>query len=363
MSAAADRCQTGGPLVDAIVDAARFKGTGVWTVQTSVGLGVPVGGITEAVLERAISAKPDQRLPHPLVRRPVGAPDSRSAPLTDGGETMGRDVPTKKAPKRVGLRPVREVGLVVALYAAYSAVRLLASDDRAQATTHALDVVQVESWLHLDVEQTLNSGLGHLPVLALAGSYWYASLHFLLTPVVLFALYRRRPEVYARARTVLVLATLCALAGYLLLPTAPPRMLPGYTDTMATTSPSGWWGSDASAPRGLGAATNEFAAMPSMHVGWALWVTGVLLVLVHRPWQRILAVAYTPGTVLVVLATGNHWLLDAVAGAGLVAAAAVGTGTTATTRRTRVLHALRPRAFLVVRRRHRHAAAVQPAAP
>ena len=57
---------------------------------------------------------------------------------------------------------------------------------------------------------------------------------------------------------------------------APPRMLPGYVDVLATTSVHGWWGSDASAPKGLGGLTNELAAMPSLHVGWALWCAWVV---------------------------------------------------------------------------------------
>jgi hypothetical protein len=83
----------------------------------------------------------------------------------------------------------------------------------------------------------------------------------------------------------------------------------------------GWWGGDASAPRGLGALTNQLAAMPSLHVGWAVWVAWVVVTHSTRRWVRVLAVAYPIGTTLVVVATANHYLLDAVAGAAVVAVA------------------------------------------
>jgi len=100
-------------------------------------------------------------------------------------------------------------------------------------------------------------------------------------------------------------------------------MLPGYVDTLAATSDHGWWGADASAPRGLGSLTNELAAMPSLHVGWALWCTAVVLLCVSRRWVRALAVAYAVITTVVVVATANHYLLDAVAGAAVIGAGAL----------------------------------------
>ena len=90
-------------------------------------------------------------------------------------------------------------------------------------------------------------------------------------------------------------------------------------DTLAATSEQGWWGSNASAPRGLGGLTNELAAMPSLHVGWALWCTWVVYLCCTRRSVRILALAYTAGTTVVVVATANHFVLDVVAGAAVIA--------------------------------------------
>ena len=112
--------------------------------------------------------------------------------------------------------------------------------------------------------------------LSLFGSFWYATAHYVVTAVVLVWLYRRGADVYVPARRALLVGTIIALVAYLLLPTAPPRLFGGYADVLALTSGDGWWGGDASAPKGLGGLTNQLAAFPSLHAGWALWVAMVL---------------------------------------------------------------------------------------
>jgi len=116
-----------------------------------------------------------------------------------------------------------------------------------------------------------------------------------------------------RART-LTTASLLGLIGFATAPLAPPRMLPGFIDTMARYGRYGWWDSAASAPRGLGSLTNQLAAMPSLHVGWAIWCGWMVARYAQRAWVRGLAIAYPVIVVLVVLATANHYLIDAVAG-------------------------------------------------
>jgi hypothetical protein len=97
-------------------------------------------------------------------------------------------------------------------------------------------------------------------------------------------------------------------------------MLPGFTDTMARYGHDGWWGSAGSAPTGVGSFTNQFAAMPSLHVAWAIWCAWMVAYLAQRAWVRRLAVTYPVVVVLVVLSTGNHYLLDAVAGLAVLLA-------------------------------------------
>ena len=217
------------------------------------------------------------------------------------------------------LRWLRELGLLVGLYAGYSAARLLGDSDLAGATANAHDLLALERTLHLDIEGPANSAVQAWPLLAIVASYWYSLLHYVVTPAVLVWVYRRRHGDYPRVRNALVIASAIGLVGFTLLPMAPPRMLPGFVDTLATTAGSGWWGGDASAPKGMGALTNQLAAMPSLHVGWAVWVAWVVAGLSTHRWARILALAYPVITTLVVVGTANHYLLDAVAGALVVA--------------------------------------------
>jgi hypothetical protein len=147
----------------------------------------------------------------------------------------------------------------------------------------------------------------------------YASLHYVITPSVLVWLWLRRPSQYRMARTWLMLSTLVGLVGFTLLPTAPPRLLPGahsFIDTMAQYGSWGWWGTgtDASAPHGFGGLTNQYAAMPSLHVGWSLWCGINLFRYGRHRVVRALGLLYPMVTVLVVMGTGNHYLLDAAAG-------------------------------------------------
>ncbi len=240
----------------------------------------------------------------------------RVDPLSASVDTMAMAyLPTR----RLRPRPWTELILLGVLYVGYSAARLLADDDRGRAVANARHLLGVESWLHVDVEAALNHAVAGAPAVALAASYWYAALHYLVTPAVLVWVYRRHPLGYRRVRNALVVASVTGLACFVLLPVAPPRMLSGYADVLAGTSAHGWWGGDASAPKGLGGLTNEMAAMPSLHVGWALWCAWVVFLCSRSPWLRVLATTYATGTVLVVLGTGNHYLLDAVGGAAVLA--------------------------------------------
>lgn len=217
---------------------------------------------------------------------------------------------------RRSVRPVlRELALVAGLYVAYSMARQTASDDVGSALRHGRDLLALESRTGMDVELSWNALLaGHQHVSVVAG-YWYATMHYLVTAAVLVLLWRRSRDSYLQLRRVLVAATGVALAVYIVFPTAPPRMMAGYVDVLAATSDSGWWGASASAPRGLGGLTNELAAMPSMHVGWALWSALAVISITRSPWVRLAAGAYVCATTVVVVSTANHWLLDAVVGA------------------------------------------------
>ncbi|MFF9685874.1 phosphatase PAP2 family protein [Streptomyces sp. NPDC014623] len=214
-----------------------------------------------------------------------------------------------------------ELPLLAVVYGLYSAGRLLVHENVPAAVENGLAILRLEKALHLNAEHPLNRLLTARPTLGIPADFAYASLHYLVTPAVLVWIFRRRAAAYRAARTWLMTSTLLGLAGYTLLPTCPPRLLDahhGFVDTMAQYSAYGWWGAGASAPRGLSGMTNQYAAMPSLHVGWAVWC-GVLLWRHGRhPLVRAAGVAYPLITVLVVMGTANHYFLDAVAGAAVM---------------------------------------------
>jgi PAP2 superfamily len=238
----------------------------------------------------------------------------------DSAGTRARVLDWKRRAPRAAMRPRAkvELGLLALLYVGYSLARLVGQADVPQATSHAYQLLHIEGALHLDVERSANLLLESFPLMALIGSYWYSLLHYVVTPAVLLWAYRRHPLDYRRVRNALVIGSAIGLVGFTLLPMAPPRMLPGYVDTLATTAQHGWWGGEASAPKGLGALTNQLAAMPSLHVGWALWCAWVVAMLATRRWVRVAALAYPIGTTLVVVGTANHYVLDAVAGVAVI---------------------------------------------
>jgi hypothetical protein len=220
---------------------------------------------------------------------------------------------------------LRELVLLAGLYVAYSASRLFADDAVAPALERAHGLLAVERGLALAWEGPLNRLFVEAHALGLLGSFHYATAHYVVTAAVLVWLFRRGPDAYLPARRALLVATVAGLVLFLLLPMAPPRLDAGYVDVLHVHASAGWWSSDASAPRGLGGLTNELAAFPSLHAGWALWVAMAVRRTCHSPLLRGLALGHAVVTAVVVVGTGNHWVLDVVVGwlvvvAGFVAA-------------------------------------------
>lgn len=226
----------------------------------------------------------------------------------------------------MALRGLREIILIGGVYALYDVTRYFVSGDHDAAVSHGRQIYRFEQRLHIDPEHWLNKLVSPHVLLAVPSDYIYATLHYVVTPAVLIWLWRRHAPAYSSARTVLMWTTVIGLVCFSLAPVAPPRLLPGFIDTMARYSHDGWWGNAASAPRGFGHDTNQYAAMPSLHVGWAVWSGWQLLKHgVHRL-TRILGVAYPLVLSVVVVATANHYLLDVFAGfATVLLGAAIGT--------------------------------------
>lgn len=213
-----------------------------------------------------------------------------------------------------------EIALLGALYGLYSLVRNSVGDVSAVAFRNAAAILRFEDAWHLAVERGLNGWVQGSRVLSDAVALHYATLHFLVTPAVLVWLYCRRREQYRVVSAALMATTAAALLGFYLMPTAPPRLLGSehFVDVMSRTAGWGWW--PPSGAPASDAISNQFAAMPSLHCAWALWCGIVLVTQVRRTWVRVLGALYPLSTVFVVMSTGNHYLLDVMAGVALLLA-------------------------------------------
>jgi len=208
-----------------------------------------------------------------------------------------------------------EAALVVTLYGVYELARGLVVVNTREADRHADQLVALERSLHLFVEGRVQHAADAVPGLAGLLGVSYLTLHLAVTAVVLLWLHRRRPTAFPFVRTTLLVASALALVGFLAYPTAPPRLAGiGIADTVST--------GHVNLNHGLVSSLyNPYAAVPSMHVGYALIVATSLLRYGRRWLVRSLAAVYPAFVLLVVVATGNHFFLDAAAGA-LVAALA-----------------------------------------
>ncbi|MEU2871364.1 phosphatase PAP2 family protein [Streptomyces olivoreticuli] len=204
-----------------------------------------------------------------------------------------------------------EVLLIAVSYWTYSLVRNAVPEQRAAALRNADWVWRTENTLHIAVENSVNHAVNSVTWLIVGMNYYYATLHFVLTIGVLVWLYHWHPGRYAAARLVLFATTGVALLGYYLFPLAPPRLMNNvnFIDTVVVHHT---WGSMASG--NLADMSNQYAAMPSMHIGWSAWC-GVTIATLARPvWVRVLGAVYPLATLVVIVSTANHFWLDAVGG-------------------------------------------------
>lgn len=204
-----------------------------------------------------------------------------------------------------------EILLIALSYWTYSLIRNAVPEQKTAALSNAAWVWHTEQNLGIAVERTINHTTNSVTWLIIGMNYYYATLHFVVTVGVLFWLYHSHPGRYATARLALFATTGVALLGYYLYPLAPPRLMTGghFVDTVQQHHT---WGSMASGD--LKHMSNQYAAMPSMHIGWSLWCGLTIFALTKIPWVRVLAVLYPAATLLVIVATANHFWLDAVGG-------------------------------------------------
>ncbi|KQX51058.1 hypothetical protein ASE09_12155 [Streptomyces sp. Root66D1] len=209
---------------------------------------------------------------------------------------------------------LRELLLVTALFLVYKFGRLFANGHEALAFRNADRVWDAERALHLPSEATVQQLLLHGESLVRVANTYYAAVHFPATIAFLVWLYLRRPAHYVWSRRVLTVVTGAALALHLLMPLAPPRMLAadGLVDTARVYGPSVY-----GATPETDSMANQFAAMPSLHFGWALMVAIGLIAATRSRW-RVLWLLHPLLTLFVIVGTANHYWFDALAAAALL---------------------------------------------
>jgi hypothetical protein len=236
---------------------------------------------------------------------PGSSPDPSPSPLPRSG--------------RFSRATLLELAALLALGAAYTLIRAAQGTDVAAAFANGRAIADAEAWLVAHLELPLNQWLASAAIVAVPACYFYAVFHYLATPVVLFRSWRVGGWIYRRGYWTIVLASAIALVIYARYPVAPPRLMTdlGTVDIMREFADYGWWGEAASAPRAIGDATNQYAAMPSLHFGWSLWCAIQMWSFVGL-WWRLGAVVYPTVQALVVVATANHFVLDVLGGAACV---------------------------------------------
>jgi hypothetical protein len=230
-----------------------------------------------------------------------------------------RHIPLVPVLRRVLSRPnlLFELLLIRVTYYAYAQIRLAAaggshSAGRGTAEEHGKEIHSIERALHIDFEYWANHAVVKVDWLRGFFDFYYESFHFGIPLAILGVLYWRRPVDYRWVRTAIGFATVFALIGFWLYPLAPPRLMPGLGFIDTVHGPQDFTRPDYGTLTEL---TNQYAAMPSLHFGWSLWCGLVILTLAPKWWMKALGLLHPLFTVIAIVVTANHWVLDAVAGA------------------------------------------------
>ncbi|HEY5837186.1 phosphatase PAP2 family protein [Streptomyces sp.] len=204
-----------------------------------------------------------------------------------------------------------EILLIGVSYWTYSQIRNAVPEQQDTALKHAAEIWSFERGLGLAVEHGVNHAADSVTWLIVGMNYYYATLHFVITVGVLVWLYFQHPGRYGPTRLALFVTTWLALIGFYAYPLAPPRLMTdgGFIDTVRTHNT---WGTMSEGS--LAEVSNQYAAMPSMHIGWSLWCGVTIATLAVPVWVKMIGAVYPAGTLLVIVSTANHFWMDAVGG-------------------------------------------------
>lgn len=207
----------------------------------------------------------------------------------------------------------RNVAAFIVLWAAYAAVRGITAGDLTSATQNAVAIVDLQRSLGLPSEAAVQRNLLDHSWLLRGANLYYIGVHFPATIGFLAWAWSRHRADFRRIRNALIVTTSVGLVVHVMYPLKPPRMMGGFVDTAAVLGPDPY-------ELGISGGANQLAAMPSLHVGWALLVAlGVIAI--GKTNARWLAVLHPVVTVAVVVVTANHYWVDAIVAVVIVLAA------------------------------------------
>jgi membrane-associated phospholipid phosphatase len=203
-------------------------------------------------------------------------------------------------------------------YYVYRLVRGLVDGHPNVAYQHSRDIVNLERSWHLFIEKDVQAWAIAHPIFIHVADWMYVNSHFLVTTTFLIWLYVARNHAYYFVRNMFMVGMVFALIGYVVFPAAPPRFLPewGFQDTVAD-----FFGNSASQTASV--LYNPYAAMPSMHVAFALMVAVPAMQLMRHRWVKVLWAFYPLLVTFVVISTGNHFWLDGAFGVVVAICSAV----------------------------------------
>jgi len=238
----------------------------------------------------------------------------------------------------------KELLIVSIFYAVYTMIRnqfgsafVNGVDVPLHSFTNAVRVIRIERALGLYHEESIQDFfLPHLWLIKAMNTY-YGTAHFFVTLGVFILLFKRRPDVFGQWRNTLAAMTGLAIIGFVLFPLMPPRLLDapcpsanggfggaciehelrnyngatnfGFSDTVAEFG--GPWAFNEGPAASL---SNQYAAMPSLHIGWSTWCVFALWPLAKKRWKRIVLFLYPATTLFCIVVTGNHFWLDGLGG-------------------------------------------------
>ncbi len=233
----------------------------------------------------------------------------------------------------------KEAALVAVFYLVYSFARNRFGSHRVEigeeplhAFNNALRIIDWEKAIGIFHEQQIQAWFLDFSIFLQFWNTFYGTAHFVVTAAAFIWLYRARPRLFPLWRNVLGATTALAIIGFSLFPLMPPRLLDagdlyggarleaeqgiepfGFVDTLEVNG--GPWSFDSGAMQKV---SNQYAAMPSLHVAWSVWSALVMWQLTRRRWARALIVSYPVLTLFGIVVTANHFFLDAVGGLAIL---------------------------------------------